>query len=388
MTRAPSSIPAKTFRKWTFIYLLLFYLGLCCLLFFLYVRPSLLREDSLHMGADSETYMAAANSIDLDNGAWSSILTLVSFQGQLLGPVLIAKLLKTNVHILELNSFIFILGLWFASKLPGIKIGTFSILLILNLTTTASILTLNKEIITYISIIMFVGYIYSPRRSRLMLAIILLCSLLARWEQCLIIILFLVVEHKWSPLKGKHKTTLAMMIAGITVVWPLLIKSGVVGMAGLLGTAANAQSQSLPFLNSIQAEYGFPIVLIPKVIGSVFGFTWITLLNTITAHPITDVQNQLVSPFQNLAMQIIFVVAFVKGKLKMNKPIVFWMSLYIIMTAAAPIFQPRYQYPVYVLLCLELSGLCDAGKMPTVALQSDTSQSLLAKLLRRTYLPA
>jgi hypothetical protein len=313
---------------------------------------------------------------------------MVSFQGQILGPVLIAKALGTNVHILEFNVIIFMLGLWYASRLPGVRSGTFAILLILNLTTTASIVTLNKEIITYISIIMFVAYLYSARRSSLMLAVVLLVSLAARWEQCLIIIAFLAVEHRWSPLKHRHKTVLVMMIAGITVGWPLLIKSGLVNLASLMSTAANAQSQSLPLLNSIQAEYGFPIVLIPKVLGSVFGFTWRTLLNSITGHPITDVQNQIVSPFQNLAMQIIFLAALLKGKLKMYKPVVFWISLYVVMAAASPIFQTRYQYPVYVLLCLELSGLRDMVKAPAAGLQSSTRQSLVVRLLRRAYLPA
>jgi hypothetical protein len=39
----------------------------------------------------------------------------------------------------------------------------------------------------------------------------------------------------------------------------------------------------------------------------------------------------------------------------MSSPFPFFMALYLIITAANPFVQPRYEYPIYVLLCFELA---------------------------------
>lgn len=190
-----------------------------------------------------------------------------------------------------------------------------------------------------------------------MLTVILLISIAARWEQAAIILLFLTVEHRWSPLKRRRWTAIFIMIGCITIVWPLLVSSGVIQLASLLTTAKEAQSQSLPWLNKIQDSYGFPVVLIPKIVGNMFGIPWKIAINLLHTYSFIDIQDQLVSPLQNLLMLLVFIVAMLKGKLRLQSGAIYWMWLYLIMTAAGPIFQPRYEYPVYVLLCLEICGL-------------------------------
>jgi hypothetical protein len=148
-----------SYRKWILAYFLLLYAVVCSVVFLVYVRPSLQLGDEFHIGADSYTYMKAAEAIDLSGGLGPSLAVTISFQGQILGPVLIAKVMGTTLNIALFNLALFFLGLWYASRLPGVNMGIFFPLLLLNFTTTASILTLNKEILAYISILLFASYI-------------------------------------------------------------------------------------------------------------------------------------------------------------------------------------------------------------------------------------
>jgi hypothetical protein len=49
------------------------------------------------------------------------------------------------------------------------------------------------------------------------------------------------------------------------------------------------------------------------------------------------------------------VIAYRRGKLNPQRPLAFLMIIYMILTAVTPFVQPRYNYFVYVLLCLELA---------------------------------
>lgn len=332
----------------------------CSALFVEYVNPSFHGGNNLSIGADSTTYLTAARATtDGGLGIVGVIPTLISFQGQYLGPVLIAVFLGTTTRIAIFNGFLFVLGIWIASRLPGVRALPFFLLLILNPTTTASILTLNKEILAYISTILFIRYLTSRQMSKFILFFALAFALGARWEQCAIFVIFLFVKHRWSFLRKHHVATLLLMIGGITILWPILVHSGVVDMTSLLNTAQDAQSHSLSILNSIQASFGFPVVLIPKTFADMFGVSWnpFYLASLIFSGDFTDFQNNFISPVQNLSMMFVVFIAVWRHIFNIRKETIFLMAMYLIMSATAPIYQPRYQYPIYVLLCLEITGL-------------------------------
>lgn len=354
----PSSIflPSATLGRWILIDVFILYSVACSILFVAYVNPSLLGENGLSIAADSNTYMQAART--LDRSLIISIPTLISFQGQYLGPVMVARLLGSTINIAVFNCVIFFLGLYFASKLPKVALGPLFFLLIANPNTTVALLTLNKEIFAYISMILFLRYISSESRSLILLAFALLTAMAARWEQCAVFVLFLAVDHRWSPLRDKHKTVLVAMVVAITVTWPLIVKTGIVDLASLMSTVADAQSQSMPALNALQASYGFPVVLVPKLVGNLFGIPWRILASMLHPKDLTDIQGLIVAPFQNFTMLGVFLLAFFKKKLDLGRKSIYLMWIYLIVTAAAPIIQPRYEYPIYVLLSLEVSGLC------------------------------
>jgi hypothetical protein len=352
-----SSVRKKTIWRWLLFWTIAAYVFLCLLLFVLYVEPSFLGENGLRIGADSDTYLNIAGVLHDYNVSFDNV-SLVSFGGNFFGPVLIAKAVPSLIGIACLNLALFLICLWIADTLPGVRTGVFFCAMVLNPLTTPSLLTLNKEILSFFSIMLFLRYISDVDRSRLLLVAVLLTSYIVRWEQTFVTILFLFLECRWSPLRGRHWTTLILMTSGITLVYPLLVSPQFLGLDSLIGMVSAAEGNVLPLLNNIQAHYGFALIVIPRILINMFG----RLLNPglfvsgLLNADFTDIQNSIAIPFHCVALLVVSMIALFKKKLDIRKQSVYWMAIYSLMTAVTPFLQPRYQFPVYVILCLEISG--------------------------------
>ena len=68
-----------------------------------------------------------------------------------------------------------------------------------------------------------------------------------------------------------------------------------------------------------------------------------------------DLHSQIILPFFSIALVSVLLLALAKGKLAAKRPIALMIAIYLIGTALTPFIQPRYEYFVYVLLCLELA---------------------------------
>ena len=64
----------------------------------------------------------------------------------------------------------------------------------------------------------------------------------------------------------------------------------------------------------------------------------------------------------------LLVIAYCKGKLNPGRPVALLIIIYLLVVAVTPFVQPRYNYFVYVLLCLELAKKED----PDGEIQSST----------------
>jgi hypothetical protein len=60
-------------------------------------------------------------------------------------------------------------------------------------------------------------------------------------------------------------------------------------------------------------------------------------------------------PLFSIALITLLVIAYRRGKLNPARPLALLMIIYIIMTAVTPFVQPRYNYFVYVLLCVDIA---------------------------------
>lgn len=358
--RVPKSLlrlPSARLERWLLIYAIAFYLLLCIALFFQFVQPSLIGSNNLRIGADSATYLDVAGFVGNSKTSTLQGVELVTAEGNLLGPVLVAILARTLWGIALINISFFVIGLYVASTLPGIRLGPFFFLLLLNPTLTPALLTVNKEIFSFLAVILFVKYVSSEKRSKLCLLILLCVSLMARWEQAAVTGAILFLESRYSPFKHRPKLVLLGLVIVLTVTYPIIIRTKIVDLSAMVTFAAEGNTG--PILNQIQASYGFPLVMIPKTMINLFGHLLSPRLffsDLINGDP-SDIQKYVVLPINCIMMFAVLAVAVLKRRFKLQDPVIYWCAFYWVITAVSPILQPRYQYPVYVLLCLEVSGL-------------------------------
>ncbi len=324
------------------------------------------------LGADSGTYYALAGigSQPRDDFA------VVGFGQNLLGPVLLAKLCNGPAGVAIFNFVLFAGLLKVAASIPGVSGRVFFFLLAMNAMTVASVVTLNKEIFAIGAIVLFAKYIYSEKRNVWLLLPVFFLSVMARWEQAAILLIYLLFESKLSPVRGRHLLGLLSLAGAISIAYPLALHSSSIDFAAFL---AQLQVGVIVKLNAIQASYGgFLITAIPKVGMLILGgfltpIAYTQGLFTTTDNP-TDLQNRVVVPLASLAAIAVFIWAFLSGRLSFKRPLPYLTCLYLVVIAVNPFIQSRYVYPAYALMCLELS-------------RSSTSLEPARSLIRRLSLP-
>ena len=333
--------------------MLVFLLG-CVAFFFTYVGPSLAGETNIRFDADGATYLEIAGMGSATAAPFDS--PLISTSSNFLGPVLIALIFRSSWGIALFNMSVFGLSLYLASRLPSLRLGSLFFLLVANLITISALLTLNKEILALFSCVLFITYLSSRKRSKLLLVTIVVVSLMARWEQLAVILLFLALEHRLSPLRGKHALTLVLIVLGITVTYPVLATSTAIDLRNAVAYADQGNLGSK--LNAVEAAYGFPLVLLPKMLVGLF---WHILtpwyyFSEYFKNDFHDIYVSIVLESHCFMMLIVCIACAVNKKLSLSNPAIYWAAIYLILSSAFPVMMPRYQYPVYVMLCMVLSG--------------------------------
>jgi hypothetical protein len=180
-------------------------------------------------------------------------------------------------------------------------------------------------------------------------------SLFARWEQIAVILLFLFLRRKGSVFKRKPRLAVLSVIAALTVIYPLI--------AALPGSNLDAFTQytrganTIVKLNALQASFGFPLVMVPKIIMDLSGelIRPATFLGEFGTLGWGDLHSMFIIPLFSIALITLLLISYRRGLLNPRRPIALLIIIYLLMTAVTPFVQPRYNYFVYVLLCLELA---------------------------------
>ncbi len=363
--RVELKIPAFTFRmpvlkcdmplsklrtpmQWVAISLFFAYLLLCAIAFYAVVQPNLDGQSLIRLGADSDTYWQVA---DFVRGEGVN-LALIGLGANYLGPVAIALTLKTGSMVALFNAFLFCVSIYAAGRIPGVNQWTLAILLMLNAETLVGIVTLNKEILSLFSAVLFAYYVYSHKKSKLLLLIILLSAIGARWQQAALVLLFLFFKRKNSFFSKRPKTALALIVLLLTVTYPLAASK--LDLSGF--TDQGDTGGTITVLNGLQAKFLYPVALLPKVIMSLFGrlLTPSYYFGEYWKGDFNDWQNQYAGHLHTVALLLICAIAAVRKRLSLQEPLIFFCAMYLVVTSIAPFIQNRYQFPVYVLLCIEI----------------------------------
>jgi hypothetical protein len=339
--------------------LMVIYICFSLFLFFQWVAPSLDGRTDQHIAADSSTYLYFADSLRHRDGDPFVLAALATFPNTLWAPVLLALVLKSTFAIVLANYAIFFLALVLLKKSFSFSTGVFLGLMLLNATTTISLLSVNKEIIDFLAVSVFF-FAYRKHRKGLLLAALLL-ALFNRFEVCVVMALFLLATSFLNPLRRRRGLTLILLITSLSVLLPFVASKS---LSVRFEEASSAGA--VAWLDSLEMHYLYGVAVIPKIAETFFG----ELLNISkwkTAYVgFSNIANSYILLFNNLATAVVLFVLARKRALMVRSDLIYFAVLGSIIMAVALVIQPRYFYFVYVLLCLQAAH--PTAKRPLVAL--------------------
>lgn len=361
----PSLFISRPVSVWLIIGALIVFVLLSLFLFFDAIAPAADFGFQPYVQADSAAYWELSgvrpNAFEIQQQNSSG----VEVGNNTWGPVSQARLFRSDIGIMLSNLAMLFILLWVVGTMKEFDRGFFTLLLLLNPLLFSSIVTLNKEIFAITGMIVFVRYMTAKKHRGVLLMLSLLISFAARWQQMAVMLLLAFFESRVSPFRKKPLAgvlfTILLFTAGYTAVYQLVPNL----IAGLLAQAE--AGHTIRILDNIQGHFGFPLVVIPKILLNVMGrfVTPAYFLKDYWSADFSNWHDQIFLEVQELLTTVLLVILLFKGKLKLKDPPVYLLALYFILTAVNPMEQPRYEYPAYVLLCLQASRFVKLGRMPT-----------------------
>ncbi len=337
----------RSVQQWAPIFAVLYYVLLGFVGYFTLVKPHIDQVSEILLGADSGTYMNIASY--MRQGGQAGV-ALIGLGGNFFGPVLVALVLPSGFQIALFNMVLFAWTLYAAGRIEGVDRWLFALLLMLNMETYVSMITLNKEVFALLSATLFTKYLYGERRSWFMLAIILITALFARWQQVAITLIALFFQRNGSFPRHPARI-LAAVVVLIGIAYPLALSRTDLSAFTIQGDNGGG----IAILNAMQAHYLYPLTVFPKVAMNLFGqfLSPKYFFGAYWDRDFRDLQNQFAIHSHSLATFIVCCILWRQRKIDIRQPMIFFCGLYLAVTAVTPFIQPRYQYPVYGLLCLE-----------------------------------
>jgi hypothetical protein len=149
-----------------------------------------------------------------------------------------------------------------------------------------------------------------------------------------------------------------LMVAAISILYPAVLRVHLA--AGLESQFTATQFTSTAGLtglfSAIQDNYGYFIVVVPKILLSYFGnllrvFDFVVRSDRIDY---TDVYNNIVVLGHQVCMALVFFAALRKRKLTLASENVYFVAVYSVVFAISVLISYRYFFPLYLLVCIEL----------------------------------
>jgi hypothetical protein len=347
MTVDPLKILSMRIRVMSLILfaLLIVYIGFSFFLFFEWVAPSLDGRTDRHIAADSLTYITAADA--LREGREDDILTvaLTTFPNTVLCPILLALVFKSTFAMVLADYAMFFLVLVLLRKSFSFSTGVFVGLLLLNATTTISLLSVNKEIVDLLAVSIF--FFARRRHHKSLLLLALMLAIFNRFEVCIVMLVFLLAESKLNPWRHRRVITMVALTVVMSVTLPLFLSETLNSRLEVI-----SDSRIYAWINGLEMHYLFAFAVIPKVVHTLFSIFITHPFNVETYYRFSDIANTSIPCSNNLANAVVFVILAWKRRLSVQSDLVYFSMLGFIIMAVSMVTVERYIYFAYVLLCL------------------------------------
>lgn len=301
-------------------------------------------ETNIRFFADSTTYEQAA--IDLKD---LTPLELVLYNPNYFGPITILNLMGgSRWGVLIFNLCIFTLSIILICKALSLNRMLFVILVIFNPMTFSSLLSINKEIFSILTVALLVYG--TSQKSIFALFVCLASSFFVRWQLSFFVIVYFVLILPINPLRGRRFLTPLLFIIIISVLY-YAVGSKLFSNISAVASDGGQQwdgSGLWGALLSIQDSGGYFIIFPIKVLHAMFGI--LAYINKIINPP--EYYNYVVVMLHSLITLFVSIYAVINKKLVLANNVTYMMLIYLIIFGITPIYAPRYFYPVFLFLCI------------------------------------
>jgi hypothetical protein len=341
----PLRLTATNFKYAVLGVFLVAYVATTFIIFFQLVIPTFNDNSTSEVFAvDSTVYTYFADTIREGRPDPWVLESLASFPNTLWVPTFISLVLKSPLLIMLFNYGLFAVSLAVYRRSSPIALTVFIPLLLLNPTTTTSILCVNKEIVDFFELALFLSWQKTRRRKFLLAAMLL--ALFNRYELCVVMGIIVLAESHLNPLRKHRLATLLSLTLALNFVMPVW------GAKNLALRFEEAQYAGVVrALDEMQLHYMYVLVVLPKIADNFFGFLFNPGVWTASTSWL------LINFFNNFATAIVLLVLLVRRSLKLRNDLIYFAGIGAVMVAQALAVQPRYFYFVYVLLCLQAAQI-------------------------------
>lgn len=304
-----------------------------------------LEENSnLQFFADSSTYHKIFNGeIWLGDG----IAGWIGVARNFLGPLLILKISGNNYYVIAaFNCILFIYSLIKISHILNLNSYKFLLILLLNPITISSLMSVNKEIISFLFIACLFSYI--EKKSWINFLVCFVLALMVRWQLVIFFILICLAYSRLNLLKTHRYLFLAFIIIAASIIFYLA--ADLLSPINLnFSSSAAEHDGSGVWTNLVELQnngYYFAVFLF-KALHLLFGLS----ANISKILSPDSFYNDVIQTLNAVSFVILFFILTMKRKFTMSNDIFFISVIYLIIFSISPIYAPRYLYPVYILWC-------------------------------------
>ncbi|RKQ58703.1 hypothetical protein C8E02_1671 [Vogesella indigofera] len=332
----------KKIKNWQASCVLLIFVFFFCVTFLHYIGIDALEErNDIQFFADSWTYHKLASS---SNDWLAQDVSVISVGGNFLGPLLILNLLNQNYYLVLI--FNFIVFSWGVIKISQeLKLDSLKLLLIIliNPTTISSLISINKEIISFL----FVAYTVSfyHRRSFLGFMFSLFLAILTRWQLAIFAILVFCFHSPLNPLKNKRRTFIFLTLLAISLAY-YMANEILAPVIESFEFSADQHDGSGIWNKLIELQgTGLYILAFPlKAAQLLFGLSF----NIFGIYDHQVFYNDVVQTLASAASLGLLLLIFLKKNPTLESNATLASIIYLAIFSLSPIFTPRYLYPVYI----------------------------------------
>jgi hypothetical protein len=314
--------------------LLACYVVFSLILFVQRINPSLDGRSDEHIAADSVTYIYIADTLREGRHDPFALTAMTAFPNTVWFPVLLTLVLRSTFAIVLVNYAMLLASVLLFKRWLCFSTSGFLALLLLNPTTTISLLSVNKEIVDLLGVSLFL-YAYRTHRRGVLLASLLL-AFLNRYEVCCVMLSFLLAGSRINPWRRQRAMSVAVLIVGLSCLLPFFASSV---LSGRFEEASNGGL--VVQLDMLEMHYLYVVAIIPKVAENLFGELG------------QGLDRSYILWFNSLADLIVLAVLAKRHLLTLRNDLIYFCFLGCVLMAVSLVIQPRYFYFVYALMCLQ-----------------------------------